>query len=101
MLMDVAMKSVLHSSSTDLLPDDKTLPCRFERVVAIDPSDAQLRAAAQAPNVEYRQASAEATGVADHTVDLITVGQALHWYAAPAVLQPSPLEGAKQRVLCC
>lgn len=33
-----------------------------------------------APNVTYRQAPAEKSGLADRSVDLITVAQALHWF---------------------
>ncbi|KAK9824450.1 hypothetical protein WJX72_010347 [[Myrmecia] bisecta] len=67
----------------------------FERVLAIDPSAEQLKEAVQMPNIEYREAAAEATTAADHSVDLLTVGQALHWFDLPAfyrearrVLQP-------------
>lgn len=33
-----------------------------------------------APNVTYRQAAADQSGLADHSVDLVTAAQALHWF---------------------
>jgi len=33
------------------------------------------------PNVEYRVARADASGLAAHSVDVVTVAQALHWFA--------------------
>lgn len=56
---------------------------RFERVVATDASADQLAGAQSHPRIEYRQASAEASGLADQSVDLITVAQALHWFDRP------------------
>ncbi len=52
---------------------------RFNRVVATDISAAMLDQAPRHPGVEYRVAPAEASGLAGATVDLVTVGQALHW----------------------
>lgn len=56
---------------------------RFERVWATDASAAQLRDARQHPRVEYRVAPAEACGLPDASVELITVAQALHWFDRP------------------
>ncbi|HEX4966184.1 MAG TPA: class I SAM-dependent methyltransferase [Thermoanaerobaculia bacterium] len=53
---------------------------RFERVIATDASAEQLSHAAPHPRVEYRQALAEASGLGDGEVDLITVATALHWF---------------------
>ncbi len=53
---------------------------RFRRVIASDASEAQIAAAPHHPNVEYRVAPAESSGLADASVDLITVAQALHWF---------------------
>ena len=53
----------------------------FERVVATDASEAQIDAAIAHPAVSYRVATAEASGLGDDTVDLVAVGQALHWFA--------------------
>ena len=56
---------------------------RFERVVASDISAAQLGAAPRLPNVAYRVAPAEASGLPDRSCDLVTVAQALHWFDLP------------------
>lgn len=53
---------------------------RFERVVGIDGSAAQLAEAAPHERVEYRLARAEATGLSDRSTDLVTVAQAAHWF---------------------
>ncbi|MGD8925204.1 MAG: class I SAM-dependent methyltransferase [Thioalkalispiraceae bacterium] len=52
----------------------------FQHVIASDASENQLRHAAPAKNVNYIVAPAEQSGIASHTVDLITVAQALHWF---------------------
>ena len=52
----------------------------FDRVVATDASQAQIDAAIAHPAVSYRVAAAEASGLDDGSVDLVTVGQALHWF---------------------
>ncbi|MGE0354980.1 MAG: class I SAM-dependent methyltransferase [Gemmatimonadales bacterium] len=56
------------------------LATHFTRVVATDASEAQLRHAVAHPRVEYRVAPADACGLADGGVDLVTVAQALHWF---------------------
>jgi SAM-dependent methyltransferase len=56
------------------------LTAHFGRVFATDASDAQLRSAPSHPRVEYRVATAEASGLPAATVDLITVAQAVHWF---------------------
>lgn len=52
----------------------------FAEVVATDASRAQINHAQAHPKVNYRVATAENSGLADCSVDLITVGQALHWF---------------------
>jgi SAM-dependent methyltransferase len=52
----------------------------FERVIATDASERQIANAERHPPVEYLVASAEASGLASLSVDLITVAQALHWF---------------------
>jgi ubiquinone/menaquinone biosynthesis C-methylase UbiE len=52
----------------------------FENVIASDASEAQILAAAANPGIEFRVGRAEASGLDDNSVDLITVGQALHWF---------------------
>jgi SAM-dependent methyltransferase len=51
----------------------------FARVVATDASATQLAHARPHPGVEYRLASAAASGLSAASVDLVTVAQALHW----------------------
>ncbi|MEO6967742.1 MAG: class I SAM-dependent methyltransferase [Rhodanobacteraceae bacterium] len=52
----------------------------FERVYATDPSARQIDNAEQHPRIEYRVEPAERTTLADHSVDAVTVAQALHWF---------------------
>lgn len=69
---------------------------RYARVIAQDASPAQLAAAGSLSSaVQFQQATAEATGLPDASVDLVTVAQALHWFdlqkfytEAHRVLQP-------------
>ncbi len=68
---------------------------RFARVIATDASAAQLASAPALPNVEYRVAPAEQSGLPDGSVGIVTVAQALHWFDFDAfhrevrrVLQP-------------
>ncbi len=53
---------------------------RFDRVIATDASANQLEHAAPAANIEYRVATAEDSGIDDHSVGLVTIAQALHWF---------------------
>ena len=50
-----------------------------DRVIATDASEDQIAHAFPVPNVEYRVARAEASGLPDQSVPLTTVAQALHW----------------------
>lgn len=52
----------------------------FERVIASDAAEAQLRNAAAHERVSYRVMSAERADLASASVDLICVAQALHWF---------------------
>ena len=56
------------------------LAARFTRVVATEPSAAQLANAVPRPNLEYRHEPAETPSLAPDSVDLLTVAQALHWF---------------------
>ncbi|MEA2604648.1 MAG: hypothetical protein QOF89_5640 [Acidobacteriota bacterium] len=53
---------------------------RFQRVIATDGSAQQLSLAMPHPNVEYRQALAEESGLASGSIDLVTVATAVHWF---------------------
>jgi SAM-dependent methyltransferase len=52
----------------------------FKKVVATDASEQQIESAQSHPNIHYRVASAEASGIESGSVDLILVAQALHWF---------------------
>jgi SAM-dependent methyltransferase len=52
----------------------------FERVTATDASAEQVAAASRHARIDYRVAPAEASGLGDGSVDLVTVSQALHWF---------------------
>lgn len=54
---------------------------RFERVVATDGSREQLDSAFQHPKIEYRLELAESSSLGRESVDLITVGTAIHWFS--------------------
>jgi SAM-dependent methyltransferase len=56
------------------------LGAHFDRVIGVDPSEAQLGNAPAAPRVELRRGSAEATGVEAGSADLLTSAQAFHWF---------------------
>jgi SAM-dependent methyltransferase len=51
-----------------------------DRVLAIEPNLAMRTAAEPHPRIEFRQGSAEQTGLADVSVDLVTTFQAFHWF---------------------
>lgn len=53
---------------------------RFERVIATDASAAQIEHAFAHERIAYRVEPAEATSLDTASVDLVTVGQALHWF---------------------
>lgn len=53
---------------------------QFQRVDATDISENQLKNAFHQPNIYYRLGSAEAPDFPDQSLDLITVGQAAHWF---------------------
>ena len=79
----------------------------FERVTASDPSAEQIRQASLHPKVRYAVAPAERTDLADASVDLITVAQALHWFdferfykEARRVLKPQGVIAAWTYGLC-
>ncbi len=49
-------------------------------MIGIEPSAEQLAHAATHPRVEYRVATAEATGLTDAAADLLLAAQAFHWF---------------------
>ena len=52
----------------------------FDRIIATDASQAQLVEATQGNNIHYVCASAEQVPLAANSLELITVGQAAHWF---------------------
>jgi len=53
-------------------------------MIATDASAEQLHQATAKKNIEYKQAAAEENFLPPHSLDLITVAQALHWFDIPA-----------------
>jgi SAM-dependent methyltransferase len=53
---------------------------RFDSVIATDASPQQVAAATPRPNITYRVARAEESGIESKSVDIVTVAQALHWF---------------------
>ncbi len=60
------------------------LAAYFHQVVATDRSAAQIANAEQHRRIEYRVADGTQSALADQSVDLVTVAQALHWFDRPA-----------------
>ena len=56
------------------------LAAHFKRVVACDPSEAQIRNAMPHPRIDYRVQAAESATLPAESVDLLIVAQALHWF---------------------
>lgn len=52
----------------------------FNKMIATDASENQIRHAAQHPKISYIVSTAENSGLPENSCDLITVGQALHWF---------------------
>lgn len=60
----------------------RVLATRFKKVLATDISAKQLENATPTENIVYA-VGAETTSLSDHSVDLITVAQAIHWFNIP------------------
>lgn len=56
------------------------LACHFEAVLALDGSASQLGRARKHERVHYAAALAERLPVRDHSVSLVAVAQAIHWF---------------------
>ncbi|GHA65577.1 class I SAM-dependent methyltransferase [Pontibacter akesuensis] len=56
------------------------LSAYFAEVVATDISEKQLQNAVQQPNITYKVEQAEQSSLADASVDLVVVAQAVHWF---------------------
>lgn len=57
-----------------------SLADHFDRVTATDASPEQIEAASPHSRIEFRVAPAEASGLGEASVELVTVAQALHWF---------------------
>lgn len=66
----------------------------FHEVIATDASSGQISSARSHPSVQYSVAPAERSGLADDSVDIVTVAQAAHWFDLPRFYEES------RRVLC-
>ncbi len=55
------------------------LASRFRHVIATDISASMISQAPSHPGVHYRVAPAQASGLGNETMNLVTVAQALHW----------------------
>lgn len=53
---------------------------RFQRVIATDASASQIENAFPHERIEYRVEPSEKTSISSNSVDLITVGVAIHWF---------------------
>jgi SAM-dependent methyltransferase len=56
------------------------LAAGFDKVFAIDISSSQIENGVRKPNIEYSIQPAERMTFPDHYFDLVTVGQAIHWF---------------------
>ncbi len=56
----------------------------FNHVVATDASAQQISHAKPHPRISFQVANASALPLADHSVDAVTVAQAVHWFALDA-----------------
>lgn len=79
----------------------------FDQVHATDASAEQVAAASAIDGVSFAVEPAERCSLPDHAADLVTVGQALHWFDHPAffaeagrVLRPGGLFVAVSYALC-
>ena len=80
----------------------------FKKIIGIDISPEHLKQAKQQnkfDNITYLEGSAESIPIQDHTVDLVTVGTAAHWFDLPKffeeverVLKP---ETGCLTIMCC
>jgi SAM-dependent methyltransferase len=73
----------------------------FDRVEATDASDKQIAAATPHPKIRYSVAPAEASGLPDSSVALVTVAQALHWFDLPKFYTEVRRVAKPQGLLAC
>lgn len=64
----------------------RLLADRGVRVIAVEPNGPMRESAEPHPRVEFRDGSAEKTGLPDRSVDLVVAAQAFHWFKAEEAL---------------
>ncbi|NOS83530.1 MAG: methyltransferase domain-containing protein [Ignavibacteria bacterium] len=52
----------------------------FDKIIATDASSSQIKHARLHPKIEYRTVTAENSGLASDSIDLLTVATAIHWF---------------------
>jgi len=75
------------------------LATHFQRVIATDASEAQIKNAFPHEKVEYRVEPSEKTSISSDSVDLITVGTAIHWFDFEAFYQEVQRVGKQNGIL--
>lgn len=65
----------------------RMLAQQFDRVIATDASENQIRNAETVDGVTYSVAAAESTAIEPRSIDLVSVAQALHWFDLKAFEQ--------------
>jgi SAM-dependent methyltransferase len=73
----------------------------FEHVEATDASDKQIAAAVAHPKIHYAVAPAEASGLPDRSMALVTVAQSLHWFDLPRFYAEVRRVAKPQALLAC
>lgn len=58
----------------------KQLAAYYDDVLATDASEQQIRQASALPNIHYAIAQETHADIADNSIDLVTVAQAIHWF---------------------
>lgn len=71
----------------------------FEKVIATDPSEAQINSATPKDNIEYLVCPAEKSPLTDGSIDLITVAQAYHWFDHEAFHKEAKRVGKENAVI--
>ena len=72
---------------------------KFQRVIATDASAAQIENAFPHERIEYRVEPSEKTSIPSNSVDLITVGTAVHWFDFEAFYQEVRRVGKRDGIL--
>ena len=75
------------------------LAARFQKVIATDASAAQIENAFPHERISYRVEPSEKTSISSNSVDLITVGTAVHWFDFNAFYQEVRRVGKQDGIL--